>query len=229
VVTALFYNFAPRMVERAIPDAWRFSTPERVLEARTETVDRALRRLLSDAVGSAAISEAAALARQAVEACKVAGRPLFAAHASLSWPQEPHLVLWHAATLLREHRGDGHVASLLAANLDGCEALVTMVASGTVARTVLEPHRGWTEEEWAAAEARLRERGWLEDSGALTEKGRKARLEVEERTDVLALQSWEHLGEASTNRLYELLLPLCRQIAAAGGVPFPNPVGVPAV
>jgi hypothetical protein len=157
----------------------------------------------------------------------MAGRPLFAAHAALPWPEEPHLVLWHAATLLREFRGDGHVVSLLAAGLDGCEALVTMVASGAVERAVLEPHRGWTEQEWVDAGARLRERGWLDASDTLTEKGQQARSEIEERTDLLASPPWEHLDEARTERLYDLLLPLCRQIAAAGGVPFPNPVGVP--
>jgi hypothetical protein len=227
VVTALFFNFAPRMVERAIPDAWRFSTPERVLAARFEAVDHALRRLLGDAVHSSGLSEAAALAQQATEGCDAAGRPLYAAHSALTWPQEPHLILWHAATLLREFRGDGHVANLLAAGLDGCEALVTMAASGAVARAVLEPHRGWSEEEWAAAEHRLRERAWLDQSGTLTEEGRARRREIEARTDLLALPPWERLGAAGTSRLYELLRPLCRQIATAGGVPFPNPVGVP--
>lgn len=112
VITAAFYNFAPRMVERAIPDAWRFSSSDRVVQARLDGGDRALKRLLGDAVNSSNVRRAAELARRAIDGCDVAGRPHFAAHQSLPWPEPAHLVLWHAATLLREHRGDGHVAAL---------------------------------------------------------------------------------------------------------------------
>src|SRR5215467_6838394 len=90
VVTATFFNFHPKMVARSIPDAWRFSTPERVLAARVSSADGALRRLLGEQADSAEVAEAANLARQAVEACNVSGRALFAGHAALPWPTEPH-------------------------------------------------------------------------------------------------------------------------------------------
>lgn len=144
VVTATFFNFHPRMVARAIPDAWRFSSPERVLEARLHAADAALRRLLGAQIASADVAEAAELAREAATSCSIAGRPLFAAYYDLPWPIEPHLVLWHAATLLREFRGDGHVVALLAEGLDGCEAHVTQVGTGNVPREVLQPNRSWS-------------------------------------------------------------------------------------
>ncbi len=228
LVTAVFFNFHPAMVARALPDAWTLASPEDVVAARLETADVALRRLIPGHVGSPAEAEAAALAREAVEAPALSGRPLFAALRSLPWPDQPHLVLWHACTLLREHRGDGHVASLTAAGLDGCEAHVTLTATGSVPRDTLQSNRKWSDEEWAGAEDRLRARGWLDAAGSLTDAGRAGRAEVEARTDELAEEPWRALGPERTERLLELLTPMARAINAAGGVPVPNPVGVPA-
>jgi helix-turn-helix protein len=226
VVAAVFYNFHPRMVARAIPDARRFSSPEAVLAARYGAADAALRRLLGEAVSSPEVAEAATLARKAVEGCDVAGRPLFAAHLSLPWPEAPHLALWHATTLLREYRGDGHVAALLAERLDGCEAHVSLVETGAVPREAIQPHRGWTDEEWDAAAARLRERGWLDESGMLTERGAAVRLAVEQRTNRLAEPPWQHLGDAGCERLHALVWPLSDALVRAGGLPVPNPLGL---
>lgn len=226
VVIATFFNFHPKMVARAIPDAWRFSTPERVLAARMSSADAALRRLLGEQITSPELLEAADLARQATEACDVSGRALFAGHAALPWPTEPHLVLWHAATLLREYRGDGHVAALLAEGLDGCQAHITLAATGAAPREAIQPHRGWTDEEWAAAQARLVQRGWLDEQGALTEAGRAARQQVEDRTDELALPPWEHLGAERFGWLIRLVRPLSQRIMEQGGVPVPNPLGL---
>lgn len=227
VITAAFYNFAPRMVERAIPDAWRFSSPDRVLQARLDVADAALRRLLGDAVDSSDLERAAELGRRAIEGCDVAGRPLFAAHRSLRWPEAPHLALWHAATLLREHRGDAHVAALLLSGFDGCEALVSFAPSDAGWRRILQPNRGWTDAEWEAARRRLEERGWM-DGGALTEAGKAVRDQVEKQTDIHALAPLHRLGAQRTEELYALLLPLARTIIEQGGVPVPNPVGVSA-
>jgi hypothetical protein len=226
VVAATFFNFHPRMVARAIPDAWRFSSPEQVLAARVGSADAALRRLLGEQVNAAELVEAADLARQAVEGCDVAGRPLFAAHLSLPWPTEPHLVLWHAATLLREFRGDGHVAALLAESLDGCEAHLTLVGTGSAPRETVQPSRGWTDEEWEAARQRLVSRGWLDATGALTERGWAGRQAVEERTNELAMAPWRHLGDEKFARLLSLVRPLSGRIVEQGGVPIPNPMGL---
>jgi len=228
LVTAVFFNFHPAMVARALPDAWGLASPEDILAARLGTADVALRRLIPDHIGSPAEAEAAALAREAAEWPALSGRPLFAALRSRPWPEEPHLALWHACTLLREHRGDGHVAALTAAGLDGCEAHVTVTATGAVPRDTLQSNRKWSDEEWAAAEERLRERGWLDGDGNLTDAGRAGRAEVEARTDELAEEPWRALGPERTERLLELLTPMARAINDAGGVPVPNPVGVPA-
>ncbi len=159
LVTAVFYNFHPAMVARALPDAWALATPEEVLAARLGVVDAALRRLLPEHVATPALAEAAALAREAAEAPALSGRPLYGALRSLAWPDPPHLILWHASTLLREHRGDGHVAALTAAGLDGCEAHVVLAATGRVTRATLQDNRKWSDAEWADAESPPRSPG----------------------------------------------------------------------
>jgi hypothetical protein len=239
LVTAVFFNFHPAMVARALPDAWALAPPDEVLAARLRIADAALRRLIPHHVGSAEEAEAAVLAREAAEAPALSGRPLFGALRSLPWPEAPHLQLWHACTLLREHRGDGHVAALTAVGLDGCEAHVTVAATGShslgggryssrIPRETLQSNRKWSDDDWAAAEDRLRSRGWLDDDGALTDEGRAGRTEAEARTDILAEEPWRALGAERTERLLELLTPMARAINDAGGVPVPNPVGVPA-
>lgn len=224
VVTAVFYNFHPSMVRRSIPDAWSFSSPRRVIDARLSIADAALRRLLGDVE---ALGEVAGACLEAASLCDAAGRPLFAANASLDVPEEPHLRLWHAATLLREQRGDGHVAALVVAGLDGCEAHLTLAATGTVPASELQPNRGWSDEEWAAAQARLVERGLLAVDGNLTAEGAELRRWVEERTDEAALEPWRALGDAAAERVVSLLEGPARLVVAGGGVPFPNPMGLP--
>ncbi len=228
VVIATFFNFHPRMVRRAIPDAWGFAAPERVLAARRAGVDAALRRLLGDWCGGPEAVEAADLAHRAAEHCDPAGRPLHAAHADLDWPEEPHVSLWHALTLLREFRGDGHVTSLLAEGIDGCEAHITLSSNSGMPADVFRRARGWSEEEWAAAEDRLRARGWLRDDGIPTDAGHAVRDAVEARTDTLALAPWRHLGEEGCQRLADLLRPAVARITGGDGLPYPNPMGLPA-
>jgi hypothetical protein len=227
VVVATFYNFHPGLVHRAIPDAWALSSPERVLAARYQAAGAALDRLLGPAAGSAALAEAAGLARRAAQGCAPAGRPLYAGHASLPWPDAPHLVVWHAATLLREFRGDGHVAALLGAGVDGCEAHLLAAGTGAVPAELLRARRGWPEEEWSAAVERLRARGWVAADGTLTDQGRAARAAVEARTDELAMAPWRHLGLDGCQRLAELLAGPRARIVDGGGFPFPNPIGLP--
>jgi helix-turn-helix protein len=227
VVVATFYNFHPRMVHRAIPDAWGFAAPADVLAARLEGADAALRRLLGAWADGPEAAEAAALGRRAMEGRDPAGRPLFAAHATLGWPEPPHLALWHAATLYREFRGDGHVACLLAEGVGGLEAHVLAAGAGQLPGSFLREYRGWSEQEWAAAAARLQARGWVGGDGLLTEAGREARAALERRTDELAMAPWRHLGDEGCARLLELLGPPTRAIVQGHGVPFPNPVGLP--
>ena len=157
-----------------------------------------------------------------------AGRSLFAAHAALPWPEEAHLALWHGATCYREFRGDGHVACLLADDVGGLEAHVLAAGAGQLPAGILREYRGWSEEEWAGAAARLQARGWLAADGALTGAGRSARDARERRTDDPAAAPWARLGPAGCDRLGALLAEPVRRVVDGGGVPFPNPVGLSA-
>jgi hypothetical protein len=206
VVAATFFNFNPSLVASAIPAAWDRAAPAVLIEARFRAVDRGLRRLLGDDATGSDVVEAAELARRAAEGCTAHGRPLYAGHAELDWPDDPLLVLWHAVTLLREFRGDGHIAALVDAEIDGCEALVTHAAmgDGLLSRRVLQMTRAWSDDDWSAAEARLRGRRLLDDEGALTDAGRAHRQAVEDRTDELAAAPWAHLGDDGCDRLRQL-------------------------
>jgi hypothetical protein len=228
VVTATFYNFAPWMAARALPDAWGFASPAEVLDARLKGVDRVFGRILGADRRSKEVSKAAELALRAAESATVVGRPLAAAHADLEWPSDPALVLWQAATILREHRGDGHVAELVDAGLGGCEAHISFVATSEVPRSVLQPARGWTDEEWESAERALVERGWVDpaDPTKATPAGRAARERIEDKTDDLASEPWDRLGDAATEELRDLLKPIAARIAAVGLIPMPNPIGL---
>ncbi len=220
-VIATFYSFNPDLVRRALPAAWATATPAAVLSARTDAADAALRRGLGDAVGSAEVAEAARLARRAAESATAftPGRPLFAAHAELPWPQAPHLQLFHAQTLLREFRGDGHVAALMVAGVSGLEAIILHVASGEADGRFLRVTRGWSRQQWAAAIDGLRAKGLIEGDGdapVLTGAGRELRAGIEAGTDRLAEPAYEVLGEAGRVRLAELTRPLSRAIVKAG-------------
>jgi hypothetical protein len=227
VVIAIFYNFHPNLVRRAIPDAWTLATPAAVLAARLDGVDRALRRLVGDLIGSPIVAEAGELAKEAATACELAGRPLFAANAALPWPDEPHLALWTAATRVREHRADGHVVALMAAGVDPCEAHVTIAATGVTTGEQLRQHRWWSDEDWSAAVARLQERGWLDRDGLFTATGRAARVAIEAETDRLAATPWRSLGSDRTARLRRIMRRVSGLIVERGGIPIPNPTGLP--
>ena len=169
-VIAAFYGFAPQMVHRALPDVWTRITPEAALEAR---LDGARRALTPAVAGLSGIGEAAALLREAAGAAEVYGRVLAAANAAQPWPSDDLGTLWLAATVLREHRGDGHLAALLVEGLDGAEAMVWRVAlNDGRGRKLAQPARGWSDEEWDAARTRLHQRGHLDGEGAATEKAR---------------------------------------------------------
>jgi hypothetical protein len=227
VVTATFYNFHPSMVARAIPEAWAIASPAAVLDARTAGVDGALRRILGDAVSSAELRRAAELAAEAADAADCSGRPLALANHLLARASEPHLGLWQAVTVLREHRGDGHVAALVTAGLSPVEAHVTMTAAKGLPPAMMRDYRHWSEAEWAAGEKRLHERGWLDGGGVLTADGEAGRAAVENLTDDLAAQPWDALGAEKTAELDALMRDLSQRIVDGGGLMLPNPMGLP--
>ena len=167
VVTAIFYNFAPERVAKALPTAWQIAGPDAALRARRDSAVAALRRYGLDADEN--VTTAAELARKAASQAPLEGRPLFAANRALPWPDDPLAALWHAATLLREQRGDAHVAVLGAAGISGRESNVFHAAARGIPRDYVARARDYDEEAWQYQERRLAGRGLLGDDGSLTD------------------------------------------------------------
>jgi hypothetical protein len=221
VVTATFSNFAPALVARHVPRAWTLATPEQVVAARFAAARASLTRLLGgeDAAAAPEVTELGDLLAEACGVLTPEGRPLYAGHADLAWPADPVSRLWHAASLLREWRGDGHVAALVRHELSGLEALITHTATGRgFLPEVAKVGRGWTDEEWDAGLSRLADRGLL-DGWTLTDAGRQLRADLEAETDTLSAAPWAHLGPQRTGRVIELGKRLSAAVAGNGAYP----------
>lgn len=239
VVSAVFHGFHPRMVGRALPDAWTLAgSPATVLAARLEAIDAVLRRVLGDAVaGREVVGAAEALAGIAAGA-PAGGRPLGAANQAMPRPVDPHLVLWQACTTLRELRGDGHVAALTAHGIDGLTAHVLKAAAVEhpaagappahgVGAARLREVRGFDETEWDAAVDRAREQGLLDAAGALTLAANALVDQVEALTDRLAGTGLRDVPPSALDALATDLHVVAEAVLSADVVPFPNPIGVP--
>jgi hypothetical protein len=228
LVEAAFYNFEPAMVRKSIPDAWSLASPADVLVARRTSAAAALRRIVHG-VESAAEQIVAELEPLIVEAVP-SGRPLFAANQTVAPVDDPVEGLWQHATSAREHRGDGHVAALVAADLDGCEALALFAADdGTPDADALRGSRGWSADQWAAAEDRLQVRGLLDGAGELTDEGRQLRIDVEHATDRAAARLFAGLHPSAHADLLALLAPVAQAIRASNTITYPNPMGLPPI
>jgi hypothetical protein len=227
VVEATFSNFAPSFVQRWVPDVWASASPPDLVVARLEAAVATLLRVAPEAAGIATAANPVLL--DAVDRGVGAGRALFAANRLLALPDEPLCRLWHLCTCLREHRGDGHVAALTAAGVDGIEAHVLIAAEQGNSPEDLQRTRGWSAMEWAAAVERLRSRGLLADGASLTAAGAALRADIERRTDELAMQPFAPLAEADLEALLRALDPLARAISGSGIIRYPNPMGLPRV
>jgi hypothetical protein len=223
VVVATFYNFNPELVRRSVD--WKVASPVAVQDARRRGARRALERLLARDDGSTPdLSRAAELLREAVAACPPQGRPLAAAHAALPWPDDPLLATWHGAMVLREFRGDGHVAVLLTHAVEPVEAI--HLHAGYLGMTGRRREAFFMTRQWDVAvmeeaAARLRERGFLDSEGALTDGGAKFRMMLEHDTDRLAVAPFAALGPDRCAELLEILEPHARTILDRKGVPSP--------
>ncbi|MGW3989875.1 SCO6745 family protein [Streptomyces sp. NPDC004830] len=227
VVTSCFYVFHPGRAASALPEAWSLAGPQQVIEARERAVDAAMTSLFGpDVIGSAELAEAADLAWEAADAADTAGRVLGAANQALPRPDQPHVRLWQAATTLREHRGDGHVAVLVGRGLGPVEALVLKSATGETDAGFQQRIRQWDTEAWQAAQDELRGRGWIDEEERLTAAGAAAHAQMEADTDAAAAAPWHALGAEATARLAHLLEPLARRVLDSGLVPPANPVGL---
>ncbi|GAA2612316.1 SCO6745 family protein [Streptomyces axinellae] len=218
VTLATFYNFSPRAV-RSMTGVWDAASPEEWQAARFVTADRALRRV---GVGLTAdqIAEARSLIDPVVAGADYAGRPLAAANASVALPEDPLVALWQQATVLREWRGDAHLAVLAHHGLGPCDCVVLQSAAGRFPAKLAQSTRQWNDEEWAAATERLVARGWLAPDNTMTEAGTAAREQIETETDEHCAALWAPAGEAGARRLASLLTPINEAFAAAGTFEF---------
>jgi len=172
----------------------------------------ALVRIYDDHIASDEMIEAAALVRTATSLCDPIGRLLFAGWASLDWPVEPHLALWHGCTLLREYRSGNHLIAIAAEGLSGCESIVSHVAVGGAPRVWIADEAGWTANDEAVAIASLRARGWIDSAGVITDEGRAGRARIEAMTDELEAPMWARFGKSDGQRLFDLLSELTAEL-----------------
>ncbi|MFV8175376.1 SCO6745 family protein [Mycolicibacterium peregrinum] len=224
VVTAAFYNFTAERVAKALPAVWDIASPATLLQMRSETAVAALRR--SGVTDSESTRRAAELTAKAARTAPLEGRPLYAANQALPWPEEPIAKLWHAVTLLREQRGDSHIAVLVAEGISGRESNVLHAAAGRVPREMIMRSRDYDDEQWEQYVERLRSRGWLDSRGELTDAGRDIKQAVEDRTDELSVAALDALTDDEVTTLFATLTPITRQVVAAGDVPAATPMGL---
>jgi hypothetical protein len=205
VVQATFFNFNPDAITPIVPAAWRIASPETILKVQAEAFSAPLASALS-VLDPNDLAEFAALSRHAAETAAQhhQGRALFAGLVSKPWPTEDHMVIWHAGKLLREHRGDGHVACLVVEGLSGIEALILHEAfDPAIPAGILQPMRRWSDKAWTEAIVDLRRRGWLTDDAkpVLSEEGRRRRQGIEDRTNELAAVAYAPSGNAGVERM----------------------------
>ncbi|MCP3856575.1 MAG: hypothetical protein GY745_05315 [Actinomycetia bacterium] len=215
VVIATFYNFAPESVRSAMPGVWDAASPVALQEARFRVVDRALDRM-GAGLSAADIAEARSLIDPVVAGLDLAGKPLAAANASVTLPDDPLVALWQQITIVREWRGDVHIALLIANQLGPCDCMVVSVGTGRSPIGVTRATRQWSDDEWSAAIGRLEARGWVDRSGTMTAVGTAERDTLEAETDRLCAPIWGPVGEAGAARVAELILPIHQAVEAAG-------------
>ena len=225
LVTATFFNFHPDRVARAVPDCWRITTPAAVQRARLDGMVDALTSAVQ--LDLEALKLLSPLATTMAEAAcgELGGRPLFAAHAEQAWPEEgAAMQAWWAATLIREHRGDGHIAALVDANISPCEALVLQHTYAGVPRETLQGTRNWPDDEWQAAVEALASRGWFDRDGSANDIGRAGLQMIEDRTDENAFLPLQSIGLGAGAALAEAALPVAQAVMKSGVVPAITPI-----
>jgi hypothetical protein len=215
VVHALFYNFAPGEVARHIPKVWSTTTPEAAIAARQEGCVNALRRILGDLVAAPDFVRAVELLTKAATSAPLEGRPMYAALRALPLPEEPVARLFHAASLLREHRGGGHIAALMAEGIGGLEAHVLLAIDMGVPGTAFGRIHHLPSAQLTDLIEGLKARGLIEDEATFTPAGRQAKQRVEQLTDDMALAPYESLEPDELDELIAGLEPLAAKLLAA--------------
>ena len=215
VVDALFYNFAPGEVARHIPKVWRTTTPEAAIAARQVGCADALRRILGDNVDTPAFTRATELLLKAATSAPLEGRPMYAALRALPPPDDVVARLFHAASLLREHRGDGHIVALTVAGVGRLECHALFALSMDMPAEKFGRIHHLPQPQLAAVVGGMRDRGLIGEDGWLSEQGRAAHQRVEALTDSLAVAPYDGLGPGELDELMALLEPMAVLLLAA--------------
>jgi hypothetical protein len=218
-VTVAFYNFAPRMVKKAVPSCWEVMSPRNVRQQQIQIMEEALHRIFKDDVPDRRAGYAAEALRETLTGLETSGRPLYEAWGTESWPESVLLSLWHAATLLREYRFDGHNDALRQADISGLGCHLMMAADGRGTPTVIQTIRGWTPTEWQLEAEKLRSRGWITAEGLHTELGRSVRRDIELATDHNAELVVADLGEQRSEKVLGALEGIAGFLIKTGTVP----------
>jgi hypothetical protein len=215
VICAAFGAFKPAVVERAVTGAWSKTGPEPMLEARLAGATDQFTRLLGEP--GPEVKEATEILFSLTDGVDPSGRMLYSGLSVLPVPDTPMGRLWRAADLVREHRGDGHIAAWIS-HTDSCEITVLTELTWGLAPGAYVFTRGWNEEEVDAARERLRERGLLDADNQLTDAGQALRAEVEHATDLAEREVIDRLGERA-DELFSLIQPMAKAIVDGGGYP----------
>jgi DNA-binding MarR family transcriptional regulator len=215
VVHALFYNFAPGEVARHIPKVWSTTTPEAAIAARQEGCVNALRRILGDLIDTPDFTRAVELLTKAATSAPLEGRPMYAALRTLPLPDEPVARLFHSASLLREHRGDGHVVALMAEGIGGLEAHVLCALDMGIPATTFGRIHHLPSAQLTELIDKMKARGLIKDEATFTPAGRQVKDRVEALTDDLALVPYEVLEPGELDELIATLEPLAQKLIAA--------------
>lgn len=217
VVHAAFYNFADGEAARHIPSAWATIPPEASVAARERGSAASLLRILGDLAGSPGLVRAADLTTKAATSAPTEGRVMYAGMRTLPVPGDPVARLWHSATVLREHRGDGHIAALVGAGIGGTEShVLSALDMGIHPPESFGRIHHLPEERLAAVMAGLRERGLVDAGGRFTDAGRETKRRIEELTDSLAAPPYDALSPAELDELVAELEPITARLVAAG-------------
>jgi hypothetical protein len=217
VVHAAFYNFADGEVARHIPKVWDTTTPEAAHAARQQGCVAALRRILGDLVETPELARAADLLAQASTSAPTEGRVMYAGLRTLPMPEEPVTRLWHAANMLREHRGDGHIAALVSERIGGLEShVLCALDTGIYPAESFGRIHHLPEAQLATLMDGLRNRGLVDADGRFTDTGRITKARIESLTDALAEAPYDGLSPSELEELIALLEPISGRLVATG-------------